>query len=49
MAASALIGGMSYLFQLVGAKNLPATVLYPIINDMAEIVFPYLKSILTLN
>lgn len=35
MAASALIGGMSYLFQLVGAKNLPATVLYPIITGGA--------------
>lgn len=35
MAASALIGGLSYLFQLVGAKNLPATVLYPMITGGA--------------
>ena len=27
---SAVIGGVSYLLQLVGAKNLPASVLYPI-------------------
>lgn len=30
--ASAAIGGVSYLLQLVGAKNLPATVLYPFIT-----------------
>ena len=29
---SAIVGGMSYLLQLVGAKNLPATVLYPFIT-----------------
>ena len=29
---SAIIGGVSYLFQLMGAKNLPATVLYPFIT-----------------
>jgi drug/metabolite transporter (DMT)-like permease len=29
---SAIIGGVSYLLQLVGAKNLPATVLYPFIT-----------------
>lgn len=32
VAASALIGGFSYLLQLIGARNLPATVLYPIIT-----------------
>lgn len=31
-AASALAGGLSYLFQLVGAKDLPATVLYPLVT-----------------
>ena len=30
--ACAILGGVSYLFQLMGAKNLPATVLYPIIT-----------------
>lgn len=30
--AAAILGGVSYLFQLIGAKNLPATVLYPIIT-----------------
>ncbi len=37
IALSALIGGVSYLFQLIGAKNLPATVLYPIITGGAII------------
>ena len=32
VAASAFIGGVSYLLQLIGARNLPATVLYPIIT-----------------
>lgn len=30
--ASAVFFGCSYLLQLVGAKNLPATVLYPIVT-----------------
>ena len=29
---SALIGGVSYAFQLIGAKALPATVLYPLVT-----------------
>lgn len=37
IALSALIGGVSYLLQLIGAKNLPATVLYPIITGGAII------------
>ena len=36
-------------FGFVKPGQLADSVLYPIINDMAEIVFPYLKSILTLN
>lgn len=32
IALSAVIGGVSYLLQLIGAKNLPATVLYPFIT-----------------
>jgi membrane protein required for colicin V production len=36
-------------FGFVKPEQLADSVLYPIINDMAEIVFPYLKSILTLN
>lgn len=31
-AGSAVIGGVSYLFQLIGAETLPATVLYPIVT-----------------
>ncbi|MBE6883865.1 MAG: DMT family transporter [Ruminococcaceae bacterium] len=38
IAGSALIGGVSYLFQLVGAENLPATVLYPLVTG-GSIVF----------
>ncbi len=37
IAVSALLGGVSYLLQLIGAKNLPATVLYPIITGGAII------------
>ena len=29
---SAVIGGVSYTLQLIGAKELPATVLYPIVT-----------------
>lgn len=36
--ASAVIGGVSYLLQLIGAQNLPATVLYPIITG-GSIIF----------
>ena len=38
IAVSALFGGVSYLLQLVGAKSLPATVLYPIITG-GSIIF----------
>ena len=37
-AGSALIGGISYGLQLAGAKNLPATVLYPLVTG-GSIVF----------
>lgn len=37
IALSALLGGGSYLLQLIGAENLPATVLYPIITGGAII------------
>lgn len=36
-------------FNLVDAKVLEESVLYPIIKDISDIVFPYLKSILTLK
>ncbi len=32
IAVSAIIGGVSYMIQLLGAKNLPATVLYPFLT-----------------
>lgn len=35
---SAVIGGVSYMLQLIGAKELPATVLYPIVTG-GSIVF----------
>ena len=35
---SALIGGVSYLLQLIGAKDLPATVLYPLVTG-GNIIF----------
>lgn len=34
-AGSAVISGVGYLFQLIGAKTLPATVLYPIVTGGA--------------
>lgn len=37
IALSALFSGVSYLLQLIGAQNLPATVLYPIITGGAII------------
>lgn len=36
-------------FNLVDAKVLEESVLYPIIKDISDIVFPYLKSTLTLK
>lgn len=38
IAASALIGGLSYMLQLIGAKDLPATVLYPLVTG-GSIIF----------
>lgn len=38
IAASAVVGGISYVLQLLGAKSLPATVLYPFITG-GSIVF----------
>ena len=38
IACSALVGGLSYLLQLIGAKELPATVLYPIVTG-GSIIF----------
>lgn len=38
IAVSAVISGFSYLLQLIGAKTLPATVLYPIITG-GSIIF----------
>lgn len=35
---SAIIGGVSYMMQLIGAKELPATVLYPIVTG-GSIIF----------
>ena len=32
LGGSALIGGVSYMFQLIGATNLPASVLYPVVT-----------------
>ena len=34
----ALVGGISYLLQLIGAQNLPATILYPFITGGCIIV-----------
>ncbi len=42
MIGSALIGGLSYMLQLVGAKELPATVLYPIVTG-GSIIFSALS------
>lgn len=38
IVASAFIGGLSYMFQLIGAKELPATVLYPMVTG-GSIIF----------
>ena len=40
---SAVISGSSYLLQLIGAQNLPATVLYPCING-GSIIFTALAA-----
>ena len=42
MIGSALIGGISYMLQLIGAKGLPATVLYPIVTG-GSIIFSALS------
>ncbi len=42
MIGSALIGGVSYMLQLIGAKELPATVLYPIVTG-GSIIFSALS------
>lgn len=42
VVGSALIGGVSYMLQLIGAKELPATVLYPIVTG-GSIVFSALS------
>lgn len=39
---SALIGGVSYMLQLIGAKELPATVLYPLVTG-GSIIFSALS------
>ena len=39
---SALVGGISYMLQLIGAKGLPATVLYPIVTG-GSIIFSALS------
>ena len=44
ITASALIGGVSYMLQLLGAKALPATVLYPFITG-GSIVFSALAGV----
>ncbi len=44
MTGSALIGGISYMLQLIGAKELPATVLYPIVTG-GSIIFSALSGI----
>ena len=36
--ASAVVGGVSYMLQLIGAQNLPATVLYPCVTG-GSIIF----------
>lgn len=40
--SSAFIGGVSYMLQLIGAKELPATVLYPIVTG-GSIIFSALS------
>lgn len=45
---SALISGVSYMLQLIGAKELPATVLYPIVTG-GSIIFSALSGKLFFN
>lgn len=45
ITASAVIGGVSYMLQLLGAKELPATVLYPFITG-GSIVFSSLAGVI---
>lgn len=45
IAGSSLISGLSYLLQLIGAKSLPATVLYPMITG-GSIIFSALSGII---
>ncbi len=42
IGCSAVIGGVSYMLQLIGAKELPATVLYPIVTG-GSIIFSALS------
>ena len=42
LGGSALIGGVSYMFQLIGATNLPASVLYPVVTG-GSIIFSALS------
>ena len=42
ISGAALIGGISYLLQLVGARDLPASVLYPMITG-GSIIFSTLS------
>lgn len=42
---SAVVGGVSYLMQLTGAKNLPATMLYPFITG-GSVVFSSIVSVI---
>lgn len=44
IAGAALIGGVSYMFQLMGAKELPATVLYPLVTG-GSIIFSALSGL----
>lgn len=45
ISGAALIGGLSYLLQLVGARDLPASVLYPMITG-GSIIFSTLSGML---
>lgn len=45
IASSSMIGGVSYMLQLLGAKSLPATVLYPFITG-GSIVFAALAGVI---
>ena len=50
MGVIALIfDSLNSAFGLVNPNTMSGSVLYPIIGDIADIVFPYIKSLLTLN